>query len=242
MGLIYCLTFPNGKKYIGQTIRTVERRIKEHKSLSNKCPLVEKAYKKYGSFDYETLIECENDQLDYWECYFISELDTLSPQGYNLTSGGEGAIPSEETRQKMRESHANRVVHDVWRKAISEGLKGHKHSDATKEKIRQARLENPTVPSEENRRKINESIRTDAVRDKMSLNHRKHGNGNIPRYIHYVHRKDNRNGCYREYTGYVVRIPGKPEKQFASNKLTDEEKLKLAIEYKAQQLTKLNVT
>ena len=33
MGFIYRLIFPSNKSYIGQTTRTVEDRIKEHKSI-----------------------------------------------------------------------------------------------------------------------------------------------------------------------------------------------------------------
>lgn len=226
MGYIYCLTFPNGKKYVGQTTRTVEKRIQKHKAPGNPCRLVAKAYEKYGSFDVETLIEVNNNELNYYEMYYIQHYDTLVPNGYNLTTGGEGGIPSEATKDRMREAHSRRVVHDQWRQAISNGLKGHKHSDETKEKIRQARLENPTTPSEENRRKINERIRTQEVREKGSKSRRK-DNADIPMYIQTIRKASN--------PGYCVSLPGQSQKHFTSTKLTMEEKLKLAIEYKAQQ-------
>ena len=44
------------------------------------------------------------------ERWWIRRLQTLAPGGYNLTGGGDGVIPSEETRQKMSESHSKRVA------------------------------------------------------------------------------------------------------------------------------------
>lgn len=233
MGFIYCLTFPNGKKYIGQTSRTVEERVQQHKSPSSSCRLVVFAYAKYGSFEVQVLNKVDNAKLDEYETYYIQHYNTLVPNGYNLTTGGEGGIPSEETKQKMREAHANRVVHEKWRLAISNGLKGHKHSEETKDKIRQKRLDNPLIPSEENRRKINESIRTEAVREKGSKSKRK-DNKDLPMYIQTIRKASN--------PGYCVALPGQSQKHFTSKFLSMEEKLKLAIDYKAQQLTKLNVT
>ena len=225
MGFIYCLTFPNKKQYIGQTTRTVEQRISEHKMSSNKCRLLKNAVNKYKNFEVETLLEIENDKLDHWERHYIKELNTISPNGYNLTDGGEGSIPCEETREKMRKSHANRVVHEYWRQQISKGLMGHKHSDETKEKIRQARINNPIVPSEENRRKINEKIKTVEVREKGSKSRRK-DNFDLPLYVVTVRKESN--------PGYCVQIPGRPQKYFTSKFLTMEEKLKMALTYREE--------
>lgn len=76
--------------------------LNQHKQPSSKCTLVCRAYEKYGSFEVETLVEVENDQLNELEIKYIKEYNTLSPNGLNLTSGGEGGIPSEETRERLR--------------------------------------------------------------------------------------------------------------------------------------------
>jgi group I intron endonuclease len=225
MGLIYCLTFPNKKQYVGKTSRNLEKRISEHKMSSSKCRLLKNAINKYKIFEIEILLEIENDQLNYWESHYIKELNTISPNGYNLTSGGEGSIPSEETREAMRKGHSNRVVHSHWREQISKGLTGHKHSEETKNKIRQARLNNPIIPSEENRRKINEKIKTIEIREKGSKSRRK-DNFDLPLYIVTIRKESN--------PGYCVQIPGKPQKYFTSKFLTMEEKLKLALTYREE--------
>lgn len=232
MGFIYCLTFPNGKKYVGKTTRTIEERMQGHKRPSNKCPLVKYAYEKYGTFEIETLIEVENEHLDKYEVHYIKEFQTLSPNGYNLTTGGEGGIPSDETRAKMRESHKGRVVDDFWKSQISKGLQGHIHSDETKEKIRQAHLANPIAPSEDNRNKINESIRTVEVRTKGSKSRRK-DNLDLPLYVVIVRKELN--------PGYCIQIPGQPQKHFTSKKLSMEEKLELALAYRKEKLEELQL-
>ena len=224
MGFIYKLNFPSGKSYIGQTTQSIETRIKAHRQKSSGCILVSKAIQKYPDFEIEILLEINNELLSEYEIKFIKLYDTVSPNGYNLTHGGEGGIPSEETKAKMRESHKDRVVHDDWRQKISEGLMGHVHSEETKKKLSDARLKNPTIISDETRHKMRDSLKSDKVRDQMSSSHRKYNKDKeIPRYIHKVNKK--------KCSGYVVRIPGKSEKIFTSSQLTDEEKLVLAIDF-----------
>ena len=167
--------------------------------------------------------------LDEYEIKFIKIFDTIVPNGYNLTYGGEGGIPSEETIQKMKESHSYRIVHDDWKKAISDGLKGHVHSDETKKKLSYAKLKNPTIITEETRDKMRKTFSSIEYREKCSKNHRKYNiDLDIPRYIHKVN-KTRPNG--NNYSGYAVKIPGNPEKYFVSMKLSDKEKLDLAINF-----------
>lgn len=230
MGFIYCLTFPSGKKYVGKTEKTVQKRLKGHVCPSSGCPLVRNAYQKYKTFEVETILEVENSQLSFWEKHYIKEYRTLCPNGYNLTEGGEGGVPCEETRRKMRESQSKRVVHDHWRQQISKGLMGHAVSNETKEKIRQARLARPNRPSEDNRRKINERIRTLEVREKGSKNRRK-DNKDLPLYVQTVRKKTN--------PGYCVQLPGQPQKHFTSKKLSMEEKLALALAWREENIQKL---
>lgn len=230
MGFIYCLTFPSGKKYVGKTEKTIKDRVSDHKRPTNRCRLVRNAYNKYKTFTVEKILEVDDKDLSYWEKHYIKEFKTLSPNGYNLTEGGEGGRHCEETRQKMRESHSKRVVHDHWKQQISKGLMGHAVSNETKEKIRQARLANPITPSEDNRRKINERIRTLEVREKGSKNKRK-DNHDLPMYIVTVRKASN--------PGYYVQLPGQPQKHFTSKKLSMEEKLALALAWREEKMKEL---
>lgn len=95
MGYIYKITnIVNDKVYIGQTIKTVEKRFSQHINNSNKSYFSQivlyKAFKKYGieNFVVETIEEVPNEQLDerekYWIKYYNSYFD-----GYNSTLGGK---------------------------------------------------------------------------------------------------------------------------------------------------------
>ena len=106
LGTIYLLTNKiNGKQYVGKTKRSLEKRIVEHKRNDSKGgSAIEVAIQKYGweNFTVEILETCPVEKMDERERHFIKALGTKSPDGYNLTDGGEGlSNPSPETRAKM---------------------------------------------------------------------------------------------------------------------------------------------
>lgn len=85
----------NGKKYIGQTTRTIEERWKEHckdslKKRLEKRPLYN-AINKYGSENFILCLveEVEESLLSEREIYWINYYNTYK-EGYNATLGGEG--------------------------------------------------------------------------------------------------------------------------------------------------------
>lgn len=111
MGFIYKLTSPSGKSYIGQTIRSIGDRFKQHVNrarLDDKlgCTYLNAAIKKYGfdNFKHEILLEINNKLLDEYEIKFIDAYNTLEPNGYNLTKGGHTTQYSEASKQKMSET------------------------------------------------------------------------------------------------------------------------------------------
>ena len=103
-GVIYLLfNTINGKMYIGQTKQAFKRRIAEHKRDSKKRKVgVDAAIHKYGweNFRYGVIKKCASKaEMDTWEKFFIILLNTKSPNGYNLTDGGEGVSGfTDETR------------------------------------------------------------------------------------------------------------------------------------------------
>lgn len=96
MGYIYCITnLINKKQYIGKTVYSVTKRFQEHckefkRKRCEKRPLYD-AFNKYGieNFTVEQLIECDNEELDFYEILYISKLNTYH-NGYNATKGGDG--------------------------------------------------------------------------------------------------------------------------------------------------------
>ena len=94
MGYIYKITNTlNNKVYIGQTIKTVQKRFTQHKNNSNKeyfsQIVLYKAFNKYGieNFICEEIEEVPNDKLDEREKYWIEYYDSYF-NGYNSTLGG----------------------------------------------------------------------------------------------------------------------------------------------------------
>ncbi len=92
---LYLVTSPKGKRYVGITTRKVNRRMIGHQTaarLGSTSPF-HAAIRKYGfdAMKVETLHDsCDLDELHALEVQTIAELNTLAPNGYNLTSGGEG--------------------------------------------------------------------------------------------------------------------------------------------------------
>lgn len=132
MDIIYILENKiNGKKYVGQTTKSLEERIINHKSKNS---LIGKAIRKYGIENFhKTIIEISYDKLNQVEIDKIKELNSLFPFGYNLSIGGEGVKnPSEEIRKKISNSKLGK----------SSPRKGVKLSEETKLKISLARKKN----------------------------------------------------------------------------------------------------
>ena len=134
----------NGKTYIGLTTQSLNRRICQHLS-SDKRP-IGKAFKKYGIAAFEiSVIDRANsrEELNQKERQWIAFYGCKSPNGYNLTAGGDGMFePSEETRKRMSIGQRGRKASIETRRKLSISLvKSHREnprSDEVKRKIADA--------------------------------------------------------------------------------------------------------
>lgn len=104
--VIYLITNKlNGKQYVGQTVRKLKERMYQH---MNGDLYIDLALKKHGieNFTVEVLEECATlDELNEREKYWIKTRNTLEPNGYNCTDGGDNAIPTDESRRRNSEAH-----------------------------------------------------------------------------------------------------------------------------------------
>lgn len=167
--IIYKLTFPNGKVYIGQTSRNLNKRLSDHcnesfniKKITKFNNLKANAIRKYMTFDVNILYQGED--LDNQEIKFIEEFKSTNKNfGYNLESGGnlnkylseetkrkiseanKGRILSEEAKQKIGKAHKNKIVSEETKRKIGESNKGKIVSEETKEKMRG--INNPSARS-----------------------------------------------------------------------------------------------
>ena len=112
-----------GEEYIGKTIKSLKERLKRH-CKKNSCVRLYRAIQKYGksNFSIEILGVFLEELLNEAEKAGIIDYGTLSPNGYNLTTGGEGGKVSAETLIKM----------SAWQKGVPKSIEHRKHlSDAT---------------------------------------------------------------------------------------------------------------
>lgn len=87
---IYMITNKiNQKIYIGQS-NDIERRWSEHKRSKDNC-IIHKAIRKYGADNFELSVvkECTLSDLSELEIYYIKYYNSIFPNGYNMTMGGE---------------------------------------------------------------------------------------------------------------------------------------------------------
>lgn len=102
--VIYRATLPNGKSYIGCSSRSLNERQRGHKcsALTRKSKLpFHRAIRKYGfeNINWEIIYETDShSKLLSKEIELISKLNTVVPNGYNITLGGEGSLGSTHCR------------------------------------------------------------------------------------------------------------------------------------------------
>lgn len=121
----------NNKIYIGLTTKSLNKRIKGHLSKEQfglKIPICN-AIRKYGkeNFDWGVVATCDTkDKLYFLERFYIKFFNSKSPNGYNLTDGGEdNPMNYEEFRKKVGDLKKGKTKdNDFGRKITSEKLTG----------------------------------------------------------------------------------------------------------------------
>jgi len=105
-GVYYIRNKINGKTYIGQGQDVKKRMFLYHansKALLN-------AFKSYGeeNFEREVIEYCSIEELDALETYYIKEWNTLVPNGYNISQGGNapmrGRYHSKKSKKKISDN------------------------------------------------------------------------------------------------------------------------------------------
>lgn len=112
----------NNKKYIGQTIRPLNKRIYEYKAAFKYQNFYNQhllsAFNKYGFENFQfSIIDTATtlDELNKKEIKYIEEYKSNNKEfGYNIEFGGKNAIPDIETLDKMSKSHLGIVQSDEW--------------------------------------------------------------------------------------------------------------------------------
>jgi group I intron endonuclease len=129
-GIYLIENLTNNKKYIGQSVNIYQRWYDHQyllKSNSHYNIHLQSAWNKYGTdaFRFSVLELCDVCNLDDREKYYIQYYQSyMAELGYNLTLGGEGGVPTNETRQKMSEAHIGLIGTTESRAKQSEALTG----------------------------------------------------------------------------------------------------------------------
>lgn len=176
----------NGKFYIGQTIRLIEKRFKAHQQKNSGCRAIYNAIKKYGWSNFEKdWYECPDEDLNFDEDLLVREMGTLAPDGYNLKEGGGNGKHSEETKQKIRKSHVGKTHTDETKIKMSEAHAGIPLSIETRQKMSEAQQGEKShmfgkPRSDETRQKISKTLqgKTASEETKVKLSEARKGDKN----------------------------------------------------------------
>lgn len=120
----------NDKQYVGQSVNyplhpTYGRVIRHLGLNAPRCRAIHNAIKKHGASVFEVEIlhypYCNQITLNSLEQAFIKNLNTLTPNGYNLKSGGsQNGKHSEESKQLMSENSKGKPGHNKGKKLSAE--------------------------------------------------------------------------------------------------------------------------
>lgn len=144
MHILYKLTFDSGKLYIGQTTRPLKTRMTAHRQAAKRGSSlpVHCAWRVHGEPLIEVIGSYEtHDELHAAEVDAIRAMNTISPNGYNVTIGGDtapsknpvvaakiakkavGRLHTEEVKEGLSDALRARWEDPEYRAKVSAGLK-----------------------------------------------------------------------------------------------------------------------
>ena len=194
--IIYMYIFPNGKRYIGKTKRTLAQRKVNSETWEgySKCPLLWKAIQKYGVVNIKEVIlikeQMEDTRASELEKYYIALYKTNvnkygNAYGYNLTDGGDGVSGIKYTGdqlsrrvEQMRENglkHKGTKLTEEHRKKLSEAKKGKNNPNYGKHLSEETRAKIGKANSRENMTEETRQRRSDSKKKKIIAIHKETG-------------------------------------------------------------------
>lgn len=130
--IIYKVTFPNKKIYIGITSKDLKVRKRNHYASVNSGSKFKfhNALRKYKGKEKWNIISTKIkswQELCALEIFYIKKYDSVN-KGYNSTSGGEGILnPSKITRYRMSVWQKGKKLSKEHRRKLSEAKMGKKY-------------------------------------------------------------------------------------------------------------------
>ena len=215
-----------GKIYVGQDSKNNSKYLGSGKYLWN-------AIKKHGKENFKKEIICEcfsKEELNEKEKFWIKILKCKTPNGYNITDGGEGTLGRNHTEEEK-----------IKMKEFMNGNKyslGSKRSEEFKNNIRKINKGNKynlgKKQTEEHKRKTGEKSkgRIKSIEERESISIRMKGNKNcLGRKHTYEEKKKicekNKGKILSEETKLKMRKPKSNTEKIGKYKRTEEIKLKM---------------
>lgn len=136
-GIIYKAVSPDGKVYIGQTVKPLKKRKSEHKARTIYKDLrttfqIALLNIGFSNFAWEQVDMADSkEELETKEKYWIKYYKSDNPaNGYNMQSGGKHYKPSEITKRKLSELNKGKSMpHEHYLK-LSKLFRGEKSPSA----------------------------------------------------------------------------------------------------------------
>lgn len=210
MAYIYQILNKITKKcYIGETkSKDVVWRWNQHKQKieSNKgCPALRDAIKKYGidNFEFSVLIICFDDERFKYEREYIRKYNSVVPNGYNITNGGEGGgfqgkTHTDQVKNIIKDKLKQKYIDNPeLKKQMSERNKIVMNNPEIREKVKNG-IENSEKWKkviEENRRgNYNKIKHNEETKKKISESLKKYHSENIKVVDNVIIERDNKLG------------------------------------------------
>jgi group I intron endonuclease len=100
------------------------------KNNDDHCVLLNNAIRKYGpeNFEVKTLYKGNFSEINDKEVYYIQLFNSLTPNGYNLKTGGDKGKDSDDTKKKKSDAHIGKEHSDKTKENISKGQLGNRRN------------------------------------------------------------------------------------------------------------------
>lgn len=210
MAYIYRILNKITKKcYIGETkCKDVTKRWNQHKQiigLNKGCPALRDAIKKYGidNFEFSVLIICFDDDRFKYEIEYIKKYNSVVPNGYNITNGGEGSgfqgkTHTEQVKNDIKKKLEQKfIVNPYLKKQMSERNKIVMSNPEIRDKIKKGMLNSEKWKKVvENMRSGNhkKSKHTEESKNKTSESMKKYYSNNVKIVNNINFQRDNKLG------------------------------------------------
>lgn len=202
--VIYCIENKiNGKKYIGKATSFKGRKAYHMSKLRNGIhdnDYLQKSYNLHGEENFIIYVveECNMEDLSEREIFYIKEWNTKTPNGYNLTDGGDGSYGYKHTPENILKISKNRD----YKSGEEHPFFNKHHTEETKILISEKNKSNPIFGIMRRGKKVTEESKKKMSDAKMGKPIKKDRNNFSSKYYGVsFSKKDNRWRVYKTVNG-----------------------------------------